>query len=801
MQSGLFPNYQEFSNRSQVSSLPVADSNVQKVKTDLLEKHIKPLLKVMDESMGVIFLNTAPVCIKLASISRSPDTVFIKTALDIFDKLIKLQKVCLEIIANPERALANDLLYSLVNPNGEHSAYSSWLEIDNLLTEMAKAPDLEKIKEANQKFLSIIEAAKEFCTLNVRPVDPKTKFAEAYLTGLSLGSCEGIAMIAAKLPVFYDKEHFMSECINHLSRPAPDAIGYFKRFLLNIDMATLIAIKLINQVGQNVLTSNTKFAPALRQINELINLSFELALDNENIPINIILNLTTFHQKNLFALTFNADALINKLTCSRTRNLSKLERSVMLMDLGLEFLIVHNKFKTLITQLSKHAKEEELTIPDPLQYMQTLISETKGFFKLDVIVAQINLIRADKINRAMLEAQFFQRLYENLMNAFLLMDAILNNTVISKELLDAFDFRFNDVNELQVEENDIDEKSQGISAELIDKNSLADFLNTPVNKENPQLLKQNMLSIEYLLVSIDYCMNYAEQNAIHEARLIRLNNEILGINQCPAKKAKKPQTDAGKPKETQEEIDKKAYLSLRQKVTENVKENKRVTAAVKELILHHSEFSATFDELAAQAQSLPAALQLSEYSADNLAQLTEAKQNLTDLQKKLETLLENIKLVDNQRLKERDNFLAIHRQVVADYNLHRQKLYEAETTFEMLEKKTPTPRKGKTEKPTYPDFIQAFADIKSKTEAVSAALVNKNYSAANLTIVNEAQNKLKLLVDGLAVLSTRINATRNYFLGGSRNSLHSPSSRQNGTRHETNGVIQPLSPGYRPRQT
>jgi hypothetical protein len=772
-------------------------------KKNLYVDYFRPLARQIDTHPEWVFIHIVKVYHAIRAIMDSSDDQYIELSIQLFNLLLSAQDLIATVLINPAENL-KDLIVKLDRVPVENK---SWIETHKLTEVLLPADEQAyiSIRQFNQELSHIIERCVKFYTpyhpkIPEEKLDDKATQARATLRTLKISSYYEIVKLGDNLNQHFNKKYFIQECLNILNKPAEQAVSYFKRLFLTLDLAILIIFKLVNQFGRNGLSGNGKFKADISLVGQLVNLEFTIDSEKEY-AFNIVFNTKSFHQRNLFSLAFHVNEMFERLTAFGVRSLPKATFTKMMAGFAEDLLPTQTNIRRLIKKLDEVADLNELKemLPSRLNYFLGLINETQGFFNNKIITAEIEKIIATNSNRKFHEDSFFEEIKTSVIYIIHLLSAIADEKTASDEVQKYFDFEIKD-NKIQLKTN-LEEVGKK-SARFIDRDLLCRFLNdlSPKDQEDKSILAQNLIALDYIITSLDYCFKYDDINTQHEVRLTALNLAICGPKKSVvAIKSKKP--DTPKSALASQACINESKLSPEEKVLTPEESFKQKIAVFKKDYADYQQKIKDFEQMLTQLvrpmmivvkdeltqmrdsiKTLAVTQEIITYSPDNLSALTAACNQLQKLQTKMNSLLE---LIKSQLKNENDHFQMVHNQVELDFKDYKNKVAEAEKILRSL-KAHATVKSGHTNKPLFPDYDESFTQLSASAQSIPEALKLTGCNRNNMATINAAQDNLKEMQKKLNTLAANLSLAENYFLGQTRvpgkpcDTNHARSSRRLG---------------------
>jgi hypothetical protein len=270
--------------------------------------------------------------------------------------------------------------------------------------------------------------------MNSRPTPVENVLiARNILAKLNLNSLENIQLTIDQLPEAYCRT-FLKHNINYiLSKAVIAGVMHFDYFFLNLNLTTLIMLKLINQLSNNTLGNHSEYDTVLKLASEAVNLKFEI-LDNVDGTKTILQKtlLSSFYQGNFLSLVFGVPD-VNKV--ADIQLISAGATPTQVEEIARKYLSAHQLLNKLILELNKVLpdldKDWVSLEPTAMQYALTVCQLGEQLFNLKEI--QNFLFKTNKASSDKTEVQavFLRKIISDLSVINLLLDSLLNHSTIS----------------------------------------------------------------------------------------------------------------------------------------------------------------------------------------------------------------------------------------------------------------------------------------------------------------------------------------------------------------------------------
>jgi hypothetical protein len=757
-------------------------SQASKAKDYLYSSYLKPLARHIDSHYYWTFIDIIKIHKSILEVMDSSDEEYIPQAINFFNKLLALQKFVISLIMPLQQMMEQmpKVYEDLINIQNQESIVNLWIDRSKILAALKQTENLAKIIEFNNELLQLIKnCIKVYTPFHAEcaeeKLDEKNQAARALMQELKLSSYDEIIEQANSLHAFFNRDYFVTECVSNLYHAPAQAIIFYKRFFLSLELAVLILYKLINQLGHNSLSGNVAYVTDMRLIKNLVDLKFKF--DGNRNDVNVEIQIDSFHQRNLFNLTLNCDVMFKAMISAYNDNPSRLGKMRKMVEFAKQFSGSRKFIRNTLKKLHEQAdlNDSKIIAPTRLEYVQRLIDDTRDFFNNDQIKSFISYINAANANRKFLEDTFFAKLKTTVMKAVELMIATNERVSIPRATLDFFDFEIIN-NKLQLKKAEHCENCD--INNFIKRDSICKFVNkfNPADPSGYEDLKQNILALDYIETGLNYCLDYDNKNAKLEQTLHELNLAICGSKKPVAKAVVKSVA------KTEEKLSQpKIHVKTKIDAEENFKlllknitaEYSDFTKKMREFQVNSQQTSGVLQddtnklmaELSAASTTLHATIQHTSYSAENAKSITAASAELNALQLKLKKAMTNLtNTISYQHTTDSNSFQVIHTKLDQGFKEYNSLLSEAEKKLRGLKKHAVT-KNGKTDKPLFPGFDEVIVELAQAAEPLPAAIQLTQYTKENMIVITAARDNLDVMQAKLQVLISRLCATENYFYG------------------------------------
>ena len=347
------------------------------------------------------------------------------------------------------------------------------------------------------------------------------------IKALGFDSEKAIIKMVQKLPPYFNKNDLHPYLLLKTAGPEEEALAALAQFYQDLLLVSLMALKLINKVSENILKCNTKHTKNVNWAEEVTTLTFEFFKPDANgiEKVQIFSTLETFKEKHLMHSFLNINSFYNVIMTARARISNRKKKIEEYNEIANFFIPVIENAKAKLVQIYQAGYKKPLPAR-PRAAIELLSHYFKEagygvFFDRDEIISNHNTCMLDDWN---ISQNFYRRIVSGLQKMMEIVAITYTKQPIFLNLLGECKLTFNNQNRLEPAGH----------LELFNTSQFCELANSILEKpltSREYSYRQFKSYMGHLINSFIYCVNFVanaeaenEKNALIVKRVFELMN-------------------------------------------------------------------------------------------------------------------------------------------------------------------------------------------------------------------------------------------------------------------------------------